>query len=239
MILPENLGAPIDWKEVLVNANYISSIVLAIAGVLALWQLRLAKKAIILAKKDLQTRSLREAVCLSGEKIEQFGEIIIPLFAEMQKKLTAGGLPINKWELLNNKFDTSTIADRNARLLWVNKLEEKTLITDSLIFLNKLEAFSFYFASGAADAGIAFTPVGETFCEMVNLISPLLIRHRELVSEEKKTGPYQNIVTVYSLWHGKKKMSKLLEQNEKLRKELASMNYPDIQPIGTEDEEGK
>src|SRR5687767_2372265 len=100
-------------RDVMEVVYFGSGIIVAIAALFGLRQLRLAKDAVRaakdqiavgiaaveVAKRDLQIRSKREAVALAADRCEKFGEHLIPRRNKNMETIAAQGVTLVDWEV--------------------------------------------------------------------------------------------------------------------------------------------
>ena len=232
-------------RSILEVLYFLSSVVLACVGLVALYQIILAKRvlstaneslkvavsAVETARLDIELRSKREAVTLAADKCAEFG----PTILEVYQKLN--GMPATRrWTLENTSFDESSIKEWEAATLWERNLRKAQKIDDATIILNQLEAFAMYFAKGAADAQVAYPAVGAVFCDWVERLAPHLImmRSKDLQKQIHATsGPFQNVVELYSAWSSRSTKEALELDASRISSRLSGMQVSDILPIGT------
>ena len=204
----------------------LSPVIIAIAAIIALFQLRIAKN-------DIRTRSKREAVCLAAQKCEVFAKEILPSYQTTIVNRQAA-FPLKSWPLKDGEFSQSSIDNLGEAEQWTADLRKKDVYHSGLDFLNRLEGISMYFTNGAADEGIAYPVIGSVFCIMVQQFAPLLIELRGHMVETTISGPYQNTVDLYRVWSVRQTRKKLQEEKDELSARLDASRETKIKPIGTE-----
>lgn len=203
------------FSEVIVQ---ISPAITVVAVLIALWQIILAKNALVISSK-------REAVVLAADKCKEAAEILIPINTELHKKKFLSG----RWTLKDTKFCRSSLIAPQG-MEWFEQLlkaNPQSGFSEVLDFANKVESFSMYFANGAADERVAYPAFGVTFCQFVEHIAPLIVWHRE------KFPYYSNTIRLYELWGcrtAKKSICKEISDLEAKRRDLTD---EEIRPIGT------
>jgi hypothetical protein len=231
-----------DVRSILELMYFLSGPAVALAACLALKQLRLAKEQLAVAinaldhaKRDLQIRSRREAVQLAAERCEKFGEMMMTRRNAHMDKIQADGIELKIWVLTNDAFERASLKDRSAAEQWVAQLRAKpdALISATAV-LNELEAFAIYFARGAADEETAYPVVGALFCTEVQIFAPYLIdlRHKDVPG--LTSGPFQNSIDLFNLWHLRMRQKELEAEANKLSLEVSGRKPSTIKPIGTE-----
>ncbi|MEO8190382.1 MAG: hypothetical protein ABI682_08565 [Acidobacteriota bacterium] len=190
---------------------FLAGIVVAVAAVLALKHLRLAKEALETTKTEIKTRFKRDALILSAQQNEVFADKIIPLQAEWATavKTATGREPIS-WELKNFDFNEGSFADPNAIAAWRANAAFKDNTRLVIRVLNQMEAFAAYFITGAADEEQAFPNIAKAFCDFVRQFSPYLTLLRKRAGNE--SGHFPNLVALYQLWSDRAKRMNLESQ---------------------------
>lgn len=205
---------------------HISPAIVAFASILALGQLWIAKK-------DIHTRSKREAVCMAAEKCETVAKEILPMyqrfFVPNQDKMKLG-----TWSLRNDDFSANSMEKPEEGRKWVDDLKSNDYFIVSLDFLNRLEGLAMYFANGAADEKVAFSAIGSVFCYWVEQFAPILIQVREDSISKTTSGPFQNTVDLYKVWAVRMKRSRIQNEIDALSARLSASKSTEIKPIGVE-----
>ena len=173
---------------------YISSPVLVIIGLIALYQ-------IVLAKQTLRVTSQREAACLAAQQCDKMVHEIIPLNDELIKQCISLNIPYYQGPVEFNRAKLNPEAI--AFIVECNKDMNKMLII--LKVLNSIDAFSLYFMKGIADEEIAFTSVGSSLCSIVKTFSPF-------IACDQSNQEFQNLKSLYNVWS--KRIQKMKLQNE-------------------------
>jgi hypothetical protein len=205
---------------------HISPAIVAIAAIIALFQLRIAKN-------DIRTRSKREAVCLAAQKCETFAKEILGMYQTVFVGNQAA-TPLKKWDLADTNFSSESLAKPSEGKQWNDILRKQGFYVAGIDFLNRLEGFAMYFINGAADEAVAYPVVGSVFCIMVQQFSPLLIELRSNMVESTTSGPYQNTVGLYDMWSSRQTRKKLQQEVDELSARLNASTSTKIKPIGTE-----
>jgi hypothetical protein len=73
---------------------FASGIIVAAVGVVAIYQIMLAKDALETARSDIEMRSKREAVTLAADKCAQFGEKTIDKCSERFRAIHDAGISL-------------------------------------------------------------------------------------------------------------------------------------------------
>ena len=203
----------------------ISPVIVAVASIIALTQINIAKN-------DIRTRSKREAVCLAAQKCEAFAKEVLPMYQTVFV-INQTATPLRKWGLKNNNFSQASLENIDEGKKWTDDLRKKGFYVHGIDFLNRLEGIAMYFTNGAADEEVAYPVIGSVFCIMVQQFSPLLIELREHILEFTTSGPYQNTVNLYGVWSSRQTRKKLQEEVDELSARLNASIDTTIKPIGT------
>jgi hypothetical protein len=225
---------------------FASGVILAVVGVIALYQIMLAKRsiktandnlklaaeALETARSDIELRSKREAVTLAADKCAEFAEHTLDKCNERFKAISDAGVSVEIWPLENTRFDKSSIKDWAAADRWEERLRVAERRDQAAEILNLLESFAMYFAKGAADEQVAYSAVGALFRDFVNRLAPHLILLR-IKETDIVSGPFQNVVTLYEVWDSRSRKQELETNAMRISSELSRIHTSDITPIGT------
>ncbi len=223
------------------NLSYISEIVIALASVVAL-------KQIVLAKRDIKIRSKREAITLSVNQVEYYRSEIIKEIIILENIL---GVLMNndnmKEELVffkSNKVDLEDftfqeIEEKNMLENWKRKMNfltnNKSVYIKVQDISNKIEYFSLAFVSGAAEEEVAFNPVVDSFLDFIKKNYNFYCLFRK-----ENNRSYSNTITLYKIWK-----KKILEQDiktkiksfnkdiDEVKNKIKKINQENIEVIGT------
>ncbi len=233
------------WMEI---AYFASGIAVAVVASLALWQLVIAKKSLDaaqaqlslaaqslnLAKDDIRIRSQREAVALAAQECDKFAEKMVPNVHENEEKIKAAGFTIYRWPLKDLEFRWESLESLSGARKWAEAILRSDAARMPLLrVVNDLEAFAMYFSTGAADEKVADPAVGSVFCLWVEAYAPYIISVRSDAAEQVVSGPYENVVTLYRIWSGRRRKKRLETDVSRMSLELSTITVPDVRPIGT------
>ena len=185
----------------------------------ALWQIRIAKNALV-------TSSKREAVTLAADKCKEAAETLIPLHTELvTKKL------IFLWELKEDKTCGLRLSNLNEAMTWIENTRPNIEAFASLVnFSNKIESFAMYFANGAADEQIAYPAMGKTFCDWINNIAPVIVWMRKA---NNCTSYYSSSLSLYKTWSQRMTKEKNCAEILRLKADNKKLSDESRKPIGT------
>ena len=236
-------------KSVLENLYFISGPVLAGLGFFIFYQVKLAKRSIVLAdqqlkdaKNYLRTISKREAATISAKQIDVFIEKIFPLADKLSAKRKEVDFPKFEGEILN--FTNNEVFEWDVE--YRERFLEKISSVDNLDLklINSLEAFSTYFTKGIADEEIAFSSIGRAYCRQVENNYPLIAFLR---GNDQPHKYYNNLIELYRIWKSRlekfqieveleKRQENIKEEIIELEriKEKVSKTTKTIKPVGTE-----
>ena len=196
--------APTVNAHLLEQLSSIANIVLALAALLALWQLRLAASQLRLSRSDIQLRSRRESIAIALDQCKRFAHEIVPHTDTVYREMMARKYPISTD--IDPTFPMiSKEADPLGAQIWVNEIELRIKIVQ---MLNELESFAMYFASDLADESVAFTPTAVSFCQTCEYYRFFIGVYRQ----PDKMKLYQNLVKLYSIWRPRLERTVLEEQ---------------------------
>jgi hypothetical protein len=236
-------------KSLIENLYFLSGPVLASLGFFILYQIKLAKKSIMLAdqqlkeaKNYLRTISKREAATMSAKQIEAFIEITIPIGNELDSKRKEVDFPKFEGKIINFTNDEVFSWDIAFTKSYFEKMP--SLDNIDLKLINSLEAFATYFTKGIADEEIAFSSIGRVYCGYVETYYPIISLLRGSKQPQKY---YNNLIELYRIWKSrfekfqieveleksKEKIKEEIIEFERI-KEKASKTTKTIKPVGTE-----
>lgn len=236
-------------RSILEIMYFGSGVVIAVAAVLALRQLRIAEKALVATKEqmaiaaasleqarvDLQTKARREAVTLAAQLCAKYAEVHVGRLDEQTKKAGAAGVVFSVWDLRDNAFLKDSVVDTIRANQWIAKvLASEDAYNPVVDIANELEAFAIYFTRGAADEATAFTPIGALFCSTVAEVAPFIVHAREASSPPLQGGRYENVVELYAVWQGRLRQNDLRASVVRIQKQLTAIDPRVITPIGVE-----
>ena len=197
-------------------------------------QLRIASDAITVAQEDIRVRSQREAVALAAERCERFADTVIPRVVTNFKAIQATGVRLQRWSVDGVGFDDPAYLQRPDVRAWLDSIEKAPACVGNMsAVLNDCEAFAVYFARGAAEEEVAYPVVGAVFCEWIEILAPHLVAMRTKKVNGITSGSFQNTITIFELWFARTKRKALELEANKINLTLAGLTIPEIRPIGT------
>jgi|GEM_PF-7052359 len=208
--------------------------VLAFIGFRGLKQLAIAVESLDIAKKDVRSRSEREAKSAAFRECERFRTEIISAnskLIDMIAESHVAAFVSDKEQLSFNHSDLMLV--RKARD-WV--AATPPLVNSQMIeVLNMLETWSLAFNSGIADASIAYRPTSDVFCRAVVQNYPMLM----FLRGTRTSDLFSNVEELYRDWNGRKAATELERQEKILSSQLEQVRkFPKPpehrKPIGTD-----
>lgn len=183
-----------------------------------------------LAKKEIRTRSQREAIAAAISACDVFRKEMIPVTSEFQAILAAQGVPLFVNEPSQVQWDEPSRDEVNRAVAWYNSLQPQ-IRSMAIKILNQYEAWSMHFTSGLADSKLAYGPTSTVFCLTVLRTYPVLLVFREA----KESGKFPNTVDLYKRWSGKKTREEVEAQVRDLRVKASKIggDHEHPPPIGT------
>lgn len=208
-------------KSIIENIYLISGPTLAVLGVVAIFQLKLTKKAIIISSK-------RQSAELATKQLEYYESKIISALDNLSKIEREDKL--DKIELKIGNFKQIEIINQlgKEKTSQLIKEREKHILLYTRI-LNSFEAFSTYFTKGIANEEIAFSAVGKTFCYSIEYYYFYI----SVFIDESNDISYQNTIELYKLWSQRIKKEKLHKEKQSILSKLNQIPDTKIDPIGT------
>ncbi len=224
-------------RAILELLYFFSGIVLAVGLIVAIQQLRLAKK-------DLRTRYRREAVMAALEQSRRFAQFLehYPTHCHV---IVDGSPTISlvRWSLANVAFDLTSLDVKGNAGNWITTLAKSQPRFAAVITVcNELESFALPFAKGAADESTAYDATAIVFCELVETYAPALIalRQRLLVDSATRTpvasGPYLSTIKLYEVWRSRLTKDALSAQAKALEAQALQITVAPLETINADQE---
>jgi len=204
------------WMEL---AYFASGIVIAVAAVYGLKQIRLVKT-------DIRIRNERAA----KESAIGFGRQYLRSYVGLQGVFSSAckneGLDSYSGPIGNFTAESILL---NARTRTGG--EKRYALASWLPAMNELEAIAAAFTSGVADEGLGFKIIGRSFCRSVEYNYDLIALSRH----ETAQGYWTNIVQLYRMWSPRLEELELRQAKDDLESRLsvAASRTTKIPPIGT------
>jgi hypothetical protein len=210
----------------------ISNLVIACVAVIGMYQ-------IVLTKRSLVINSKRRAAEYSADLVYKYMNEIIPL--QNEEFLYRERINFPKPDISNVQASSFTIEEASQvaykkdfiRYYKAQSNLDHTADPESYKFLrnmNAIEAFAINFMKGVADEEIAYSSVGQTYC---NSVKSSYFQYSALRSKSLQSLPFQNTVDLYNVWSSRSNKNKVKENMQKLRQEMESMEDIHISPLGT------
>lgn len=223
-------------KSILENIYFMSGAVLAVLGLVAIWQLiigirsfKTAREALYQAKDEFQISSQRNAAYLAAQLCERFTNEIFPKIIEFEKENDIKGYPkviggIDRFDMKAKiKIEDEEMAVKSIDELFMPKAEFY------LNILNEFEAFAMYFTKKIADEDIAYQTVGKTFCDYVEYYHPVIL----IMNTSQHGTSYRNLRELYKIWSARNKKQNLENLAQIVKEELGKTITSEIEPFGT------
>jgi hypothetical protein len=195
---------------------FLSGCIIAIAAIIALNQIKVAKKA-------LKTQSKRDSLKLTATECARYFDKIIPLQNELNEAINDNKVNFFKgWQV---KIDANQIElSRNSNF----DMDNFDSIGNQLTTVcNSMESFAAYFVSGVADEYVAYNTVGTTFILTLDILIPWVVSCR-------KDGYYKNLIELYGMWKKRRDAFLLSQEREKIDRQLSKIGTKKIYPIGVD-----
>ncbi|HEX9952432.1 MAG TPA: hypothetical protein VGB53_11730 [Rubricoccaceae bacterium] len=229
--------------SVLEAVDHLSSIVVVLVSLAALYQLKLTKDAVkasqgslktaadalAVAKSDIEIRSRREAVTLAATLCGTFADKL-PHLNKSISNITNAGVQIRRWDLNNYNFDSSSILDKTKEADWVSSIPHDG--EDMHDVMNWLESYAIYFDKGAADEQVAYKATGAIFTDFVSKLAPFVI-HMRAGTGTYISGPFQSTVNIFRLWTEREEAEALESDIAAKNQKLTRLNPAPRMPLGT------
>ena len=192
---------------------FFSGIIVAVAALLALRQIRLMKLDMIF-RSD---RAAKEKAIETTYEYAKLGSVFQKHFGLM---------------LGNNvpAFYGGTIGDFSPDSISVelkemaSKRESQFIMNDPL---NMLDSLAATFVSGVADEKTGFSIIGGAFCGTVAAQYDIICLSRS----RYKYGPFSNLIELYQIWSARLSKADLAKARQNLDEKIASIPDRDIPPL--------
>lgn len=207
-----------SFKSHLENAYFVGGVVIAIASIVALYQ-------IILTKRIARSNAMREAYRLAAEQCAFFAADILPLLSSVKKEFISAGITINSKAKVRDEKGGFAVNLSDIDLSDIDKINK--MITPPGLLLNRLEAFALYFVTGVASEKAGFNTLGSVYCDIVKEFMPYIA----LVADDELTYPH--VGSLYKIWKQRKERIRLTMDKAKIEKKLKETPKVTINPIGT------
>lgn len=197
-------------------AYYIASIMIAVAAIFGLQQLKILKR-------DINTRNERSA----KEKAIEFSSLYLKEYVKLEGiyffKLRENNIPGYSGPIKDFSPDSVLPEYKKIQLLRSSHLE-------FLPALNRLESISAAFTSGVADEVTGFKIIGRTFCATVASNYDIIS-----ISRTNSIAPYwSNIVELFYVWSKRLTKAELDAERNKLEEQVNGISDIEIKPIGVD-----
>jgi hypothetical protein len=206
------------WWTVFVPTDALSAwtAVLALAtlgvGFVAYFGLR----SLALSKADMRNRAIREETQCAIDRCNEMGQVLLPKFTSLVRTFAAKKVRVFVTDPAQVSFRNEEEEKKLAAAqTWIGSLDPDTQDA-SIDLLNRLECWSIFFTTNPAlaDEAVAFDPCSTVFCQMVMMLYGSLLAQRRA---NPASGPYQNVVKLFSGWYAKKAQGPMLEQIKRLQ----------------------
>jgi hypothetical protein len=204
-------------RQVLEVLYYLSGIAIAVA---AFWGL----KQLSISKKIARENATREAYKLAADNCRYFAKEVVPLQTLVVKLIKERSL--QSFASPHFVAEQAEIKGQNFDLTLLQR--EFLSVGDEIIaFLNPMEAFAIFFASGVAAEEIGYRKTGTSFCGAVERYMPAIFLAR------LANVRYESIVKLYEIRHGRQLGEKISTQMKALEDAASRLPKETIKPIGT------
>lgn len=177
-----------------------------------------------LMKKEYEVNNKRASVEKSIEYLNLFATEFIPKIAEVFSEIHKSNIKFYKGPINEEfKFDKNC----NLGVEYVRKNLVICMRAGADDILNRFEYFSAALISGLADEELAFNPLAQPFCEVVEkLYIPLCYTRRE-----EGTTSFSNTVKLYNIWKKRLQKANLERKKSKLDEQISKIEEERIQEI--------
>lgn len=193
-------------------------------------------RSLRLTRHELVTRAEREGRQCAISRCEELADEIIPQNTKLLNAMAEAGVPPFVSSASELQFDPDNPQLLNKAIDWFNALKPE-LRGDSILLLNRLEAWSMYFTQRLADPEVAFKPAAPFVVSTVAQLYAVLLIMR---SDGAHSGKYPNLVELFQAWRGEmdkvnrgKQVGELLERVRTLQRE-GTPSAKLQRPLGTD-----
>ena len=210
--------APADATSAWTMVLALGTIALAIVACFGL-------RSLSLARTETRNRATRESVQCAVDRCNEMARELLPLYTEIMANLAARKVALFVTDPAQVSFEEMEEVQKiNSAIAWVGKLEAD-LLTKTVQLINGLECWSMSFTHNPslADEKFAFEPCSTVFCQMVMGLYPSLLTHRRT---NPASGPFQNVVTLFTGWYARKAQGPMFEQLKRLQSDGSKLPLP-------------
>ncbi len=201
------------WAELL---YFASGVVVAMAAIRALAQLRLMKQ-------DVCIRNERASAEQAIQHVSRYaGEYVRLCNVEFDERKSRG-LPDYCGTV--EDFSPQSLSEADRKVATRRCFEADKWAAP----LNELELIAAAFVSGVADERIGFRVIGRSFCANVGFAYDRI----SLLRYERQNAPYQSIVDLYGLWAPRLTKAELADERSRLEARMSRIPDKVVPPIGT------
>lgn len=235
-----------DWGQIvldwLINLNkyleplyYIASIGLFASVIIGLYQLKLMKS-------DLKTKNQRAAMEKSLQYLDWFASDFFPAqnnFMTKQNEIKRAMMEKAKDDKHRNRFqnafkkahiefDVNDTFIKNTR-----ELDEYAIPISCMSaaradnILNQLEYFAAAMSCGLADEELAFNPLSDAYC---NVVEELYLMLCTLRTDNDKL--YSNVIKLYRIWKSRINKQALEGKRQEISAKISQIQDTNIKPLG-------
>jgi len=193
----------------------MSSVIIAIAAIIALKQIQILKQT-------LRVQSKRDALKLTSDQCSIYMSEIIPLQDIFHKAVKDNKVTyFEGWDVEINNEQISI--SRKSPPSSEGMLE----IIKTLSVLNRMESFSSFFTSNVADELVAYNTIGITYLNCIRELLPWILPCSE-------GGYYKNITKLFLIWESKRLHQEIMKKKDSLDKQLSQTKFRTSFPVGTD-----
>ena len=157
---------------------------------------------------------MRESALLTAQQVDSFSDLIKKYDAVVQ---SPEYIKI-KYPSTIKEFSSDEFFDQDEKWVGAFLSTDRELKINCTSIINRLEAISVYFIEGIADENLAYSSIGRTFCECVELLYPFYLISRV----EKEFNQYEKTIKLYNIWKERSKDLILQIENQELEKYINS-----------------
>jgi hypothetical protein len=203
--------------DILELLYFAAGVALAVVATIGLRQLTIAKNT-------AQMSALRESFKLAAGQCLFFLHDVVPVLNALDVAIKQ-----NNVDFLGKS--RVQVSGDNIRLLTKPSSEFKEqfnlIAHETAAALNVLEGFSVFFISGVASEEVAFASVGDSFCDSVRKLLPIILVVENGVN-------YQSILKLFKIWNARLESKNLEMTKAAIEERLNRIDVrPPVKPLGT------
>jgi hypothetical protein len=242
MVLPDYHVVYHRARALLELGYFVATLAICYLAWRALAQLEIAKVALQTAqgdletaRKDISTRIEREAASETLRQLKTWADEIIPAINAMSSRW--GEIPLPLVRLSMERFDLEELGGKDVKFCvhhdkvidaFKKDASFKGLVQKAQ---NLTEASAMAFMTGVANEELAFAPLSDIFCHMVEMSYPAYAGMRK----QNRLNQWEYTIRLYQVWSQRRAKHQLVGEQELLKQKLekAERAAAPVKPLGS------